>query len=251
MNSTIEIDRKKLQSIKTVAEKVSYSRDYITRLAREGKITAMNVGRQWFVDLDSLNNYAESASVETAVRRKQLSEERRIEQQFRSAAQEKKAHRDKKARMLNVRAASVAIMVLGFGLLGGWATNYTISTGSNFLILAKNILSTPQPQSQFGLLGDREEKESGLAVASVDTKVSKEEQISVSSVKPIGDDIENGVLLLPQGSLSASTTEMFSDNVEVLTASNGSQMVVRVDEAGRPVGNVIPFVVVPVKYSDI
>ncbi|MCA9359394.1 hypothetical protein KC926_04305, partial [Candidatus Kaiserbacteria bacterium] len=100
MTTTLEIDGKKFQTIKSVANKVSYSRDYITRLAREGKILATHVGRQWFVDLDSLNNYIDTTAKETEVRKKMLSEERKREQIIATAAQKKKDIQTRKAKTL-------------------------------------------------------------------------------------------------------------------------------------------------------
>ena len=73
---------------------------------------------------------------------------------------------------------------------------------------------------------------------------------STFSVNEISDDVSEGVLLLPEGSMSATVTDMFSDEVQVLTNGEGVQVVVRVDENGMPIGNVIPFVKVPVNNSD-
>ena len=56
MSVTFEIDGKKLQSIKSAAKLTSYSRDYITRLAREQKIVASFIERKWFIDIESLHH---------------------------------------------------------------------------------------------------------------------------------------------------------------------------------------------------
>jgi len=45
---------KRVQKARDAAALVSYSPDYVSRLAREGKILAEQRGRDWYVDIDSL-----------------------------------------------------------------------------------------------------------------------------------------------------------------------------------------------------
>lgn len=247
MSSALEIDGKTFYPIKTVASKVSYSRDYITRLAREGKIHATNVGRQWFVDLESLNSYCESSSIEADLRKKRLSEERKIEQQAILEAKRKKAHRETKAKFFDVRATAVASVVLTLGLVGGWVTYNVINFDQVSQTFATNIFGVSE--SQVGLVPASEKvKLSSNLTAPSDNTQSAPQPIEV--VRPISKDVANGILLLPHGTSSASATEMFSDEVKVITADDGTQMIVRLDEYGNPTGNIIPFVTVPVNNSD-
>lgn len=248
MTTTLEIDGKKFHTIKSVADKVSYSRDYITRLAREEKILATNVGRQWFVDLDSLNNYIETTAQETEVRKKILSEERKREQKISTATQKKKNIRAQKAKTLNVRATVTACAVLTVGLLSGWATQnfFILNYPTNSLVA--NTFDVPDVATS---LSSREIVKKENLSADIDSGLEKKEYPeSTSNIRPISEDVENGILLLPQGSLTASPTEMFSDEVVVVTTEKGTQMIVRVDKDGLPVGNIIPFVSVPVNHSD-
>lgn len=98
-----------------MANKVSYSRDYITRLAREGKILATHVGRQWFVDLDSLNNYIDTTAKETEVRKRCLAKKERGANNRYSCSKEKDIQ-TRKAKTLNARATVAACAVLSIGL---------------------------------------------------------------------------------------------------------------------------------------
>lgn len=64
---------------KEAAKFVSYTPDYISRLAREGKVVAEQHGRQWFVSLDSLKHFmleqqAEQRSRQESLRAKRLQE---------------------------------------------------------------------------------------------------------------------------------------------------------------------------------
>lgn len=79
MSTTVEMNGLSLIPIKDAASRVSYSRDYVARLAREGKIVASQIGRQWFVDLTSLQNFSAEATALEEVRRQDLRAERRRE----------------------------------------------------------------------------------------------------------------------------------------------------------------------------
>ncbi len=39
-----------------------YTADYVTRLAREGKVAAQRIGKQWLVNADSLATFVASSS---------------------------------------------------------------------------------------------------------------------------------------------------------------------------------------------
>ena len=241
MTEAVEINGKKLLPIKQAVSKVSYSRDYVTRLAREGKIVAINVGRQWFVDMASLESYSQASEAELEIRKKRLSEERRQEKNLHEALEKKKVQKNRKEKYLHIKTVVAAMFVLACGLASGFSV-YNLSTEE------AAVASFEEPNPVFI------DGKSNLASAS---KTQESEEVTPElfaepsfSVEKISEDISEGVLLLPEAALSASVTDMFSDEVQVLTNGEGVQVVVRVDENGQPIGNVIPFVKVPVKYSD-
>jgi|GEM_PF-6862825 len=53
--------------------------DYISRLARESKITSKRVGRRWYIDPQSLEAFLAEQSTEKEARRQELKEKRRKE----------------------------------------------------------------------------------------------------------------------------------------------------------------------------
>jgi hypothetical protein len=127
MSEAIEINGVTLVPIKEAAVSVHYSRDYVARLAREGKIVASQIGRQWFVDLASLQNFSTAASVHEEVRKRDLSTIRKSDLEVKErllAVQKKSALR---ARSHRVDAALVAGCTLCLGLLTGLGT-YTASS---------------------------------------------------------------------------------------------------------------------------
>ena len=57
MEDELIIEGKRLISSKRLSASLGYTHDYISRLCREGKIQGKLVGRNWFVDQDSLTTY--------------------------------------------------------------------------------------------------------------------------------------------------------------------------------------------------
>jgi len=76
---------KKFVLVKEAAKRVSYTPDYIARLAREGKIESVRKDRQWLVELDSLKLFQLQADAEEKLRKKELSKERFVERVVKSS----------------------------------------------------------------------------------------------------------------------------------------------------------------------
>lgn len=72
-------DNTKFIDARTAGKLVGYSSDYVTRLAREGKIHAVQTGRQWLVDPESLKFFTLTVQAQKRERAKQIREERRAE----------------------------------------------------------------------------------------------------------------------------------------------------------------------------
>ena len=79
MTEHVDVQRQNFVKPADAAKRVSYTPDYITRLAREGKIDAVKDGRQWLVDLDSLKLFSLEVEADKRRRQEALREERRIE----------------------------------------------------------------------------------------------------------------------------------------------------------------------------
>jgi hypothetical protein len=236
MLSTLEINGKKLSPIKEAVLVTKYSRDYVTRLAREGKIVASLIGRQWFVDVDSLRSYAESISLEQEVRNRQLSEERRRERQLREVVEEQRTQQRKRANTLSRRSLVAASLVLCSGLVGGTVVYQTHS----FPSLSDTTLTqlTLSPQAEL-----MPAQTSGATQSSPESLDQGRQ--SSSDVRSMGE-ISEGVLLLPNSGSVDDVAELFSDVVEVRKTVDGEETVVMVDATGDPIGEEVPFVVVPV-----
>ncbi len=69
----------KFVTARAAAERVGYSSDYVSRLAREGKVRAKREGRNWEVDLDSVKLFTLEIEAEKRRRQETLKQERRQE----------------------------------------------------------------------------------------------------------------------------------------------------------------------------
>lgn len=69
----------KLLDARSAGKLVGYSSDYVTRLAREGKVEAIQTGRHWLVDIDSLKMFTLEVQAEKRQRAAKIREERKKE----------------------------------------------------------------------------------------------------------------------------------------------------------------------------
>jgi hypothetical protein len=247
---SVQIGGKQLVSIKDAVSRVSYSRDYITRLAREKKITAANIDRRWFVDLESLQHYEEQAEMERELRKKQLRAERLREQEMTQRVVRTRKRTATRARTLRVRSivATACIALVG---LGGGVVAYDWLSGPAVVWVPAAVSKANIGQAE--VLADaaadhvvsRDTSSASVADAVPEQATAWLEPSFATSTRSIAESVEHGVLLLPAQATSAAVAAYFSDTVMVREV-DGVQEVVPVDAAGRAVGEAIPFVAVPV-----
>lgn len=237
MRRIFEVDGRNLCSVKESLTAVSYSGDYVTRLAREGKIFAKLVGRQWFVDLDSLRTYESNSRIEQVLKSRHMSEDLRKEHQVRESVNAKLLFRIEKAQSTHKKAMLTAVCVLMFGLSFGYMA----------------YDSSPYSQRIFDVRGIRYNLLSSIFNSQKDTtnfseKVKPNDSFSKTEFYMM-DSPSDGILLFPFKNGSSTNIEsFFSDRVEVVEINNGSA-IVRVDKNGRKTDHQIPYVVVPVNQD--
>ncbi len=245
MTSSLEISGKKMHSIKYASEHSGYSRDYITKLAREEKIVASQIGRNWFVDTISLEKYASVMEDEQKLRQHQLSEERKRELQHKEAVERKPQEQVPQRSRIALRSKLVAFSVLLLGLGAGTALNRLppISTEIN-----RQVASAPLVQDLSGKVAAVTDQ-GAIAVDSTGAEALNfsHEAFRLSTLS----ESSQGILILPNATTSVplDTRELFSDDVQILTDENGVEFIARVDATGEIVDK-IPFVVVPVSKKD-
>jgi hypothetical protein len=232
MSGTLEIDHKKMHDIKSAADLAGYSRDHVTSLARTGKIVAAQIGRQWYIDVDSLKQYAQITALEQEVKQKHLSEERRSTHEKSSVTKARRQKRDmhvkQHSRRLHVNLAGFLIM-LGFatGVMSQFAPEWLGASG-------RQLASTKVPTASVV---------SNLAIPD-DLKVAIERtSFSDGAVKvSVLAESSEAIVILPNGVSDAAA--VFSDEV-VVRKDNGSTTLEMVET-----GRIVPLGIVTVPITE-
>lgn len=228
----IEIDGLALQSIDTVATQTSCQVRDIARLAKERKIVAVYVGQQWYVDLDSLQQYLELQEYErTVVTGMSKNSDGRIRQVVHAA----------RAARSHAKGVVTAVVALLIGVGGGATLQTTmINNYSQVASLQKFQYET--------VVSDIS---SNVHQLSEQAKITPRFSTSNRSIAATG----SAVLLLPNvtdGRASSSRIpDFFSDVVSVSVAEDGSVAELQTVSAGGFDGSYtsrnVPFVVLPLE----
>jgi len=251
MSTHVEIDGISFLPIKDAAKAFSYSRDYVARLAREGKIVATQVNRQWLIDSVSLQNFAEASELEQAVRKQQLSLERKREQVVKQEVKTIKKEIRTKTKSVNFHAQMVAACVLCLGVFAG-AGVYTTTSLMTAPATSVANLGTAAPAEEVVYI---EEVPLASATAQPTTLYSSEVEYPLFVVEEetralsIGN--AEGIFLLGRDG-DVQTAEdiaaLFSDDVEVEFVDDNTGVVRYEKEEGVVVE--YPFVSVPTGKSN-
>jgi hypothetical protein len=246
MSNSLDINGRELQSIRHAAKQTGYSHDYVTKLAREGKIVAAQIGRNWFVDIDSLQHYSAISQNEQLIRQRHLSEERKNERAARVAVEKKTEEQERYRRRFTRMSKVVACAVLLLGLATGFALqrNPVISSEIN-----RQMASAPLIQRIFD---DNSPNLSTVQAAEADSSRSNALNFSHEAFRlaTLAESTE-GILIFPNATNSRplNPTELFSDEVRIVNDENGVEYVARVNEKGEVVEKV-PYVAVPVHNDE-
>jgi hypothetical protein len=232
MSDRVVVDGVDLLPLKEVLNLVSYSRDYITKLAREKKIIATQIGRRWYVDPTSLAHYAEQSELEQQVRREQLRRERKAELEMVERVSGMEALRTSRTVTAPARALAFSLTVVMGAILGG-------------TFLAEQYLSSPT--QRYAQLAES----SGARGASVAVADAQELAVTDSpfshtvKIEPLASDDALGVLVLGaagQERPAENITALFSDPVTVARDASGrTELRFEGESAGVPVV-VVPLV---------
>lgn len=235
MSSSLDIDGRRMDNIRDASAHTGYSRDYITKLAREQKILAAQIGRQWYIDVASLESYANGMALEQKVRQQQLSEARKRELLEREAKEQAELRRQKN--LGRRKHAVAALAVLSVGVFTGAAlqatSEYAFGAQSANAFLTRVFGVAPAVATPL--------------VVPVGAQVLEfsDETVRFSTL----ENIDEGMLLLPDTATSSlDRAQFFSDRVKLMVDESGQSYVAKIDEAGRVVEQ-IPYVIVPIKNN--
>ncbi|MEK7462366.1 MAG: hypothetical protein AAB618_02220 [Patescibacteria group bacterium] len=245
MSSFVEIDGQEFKNVSTAARLTGYSRDYIGRLAREQKILATQIGRQWFVFVPSLQAYSQKSEQEQIIRQQKLSDERRQEREATKRIREKERAQviaEQKKKFYS-RTLAVTVLSLGVGL-GITLNSISLSSlnSKEQLASAREVAALREAAREFPIATGEVVEDTRL-----DAIDFSKELMSLATLDASG----KGVLLLPSGGSTelseAEVERLFSDPVKIVKDRDGNNFVVRTAADGTE--QQIPFAVVPVTNS--
>lgn len=79
MSKVLTINGKEYVQSTELSTTFKYSSDYIAKLAREEKIIGTLIGRQWFIEPESLKTFLVKAEIEKNIRKEEISKQRKKE----------------------------------------------------------------------------------------------------------------------------------------------------------------------------
>lgn len=231
MTSPVPSTKSDLVPLASATLLVPYSRDYIGRLARSGKIISTQIDKQWFIDPQSIVNFYEHSSLEDSVKKRILSQSRKNDLEAKELLHTRSAEVVARVGQTSNASLSVAIGIMVSGLFGG----LLVESSARFLDM--------YPQSSMAVVLEHITPPFATQVSSV----------ALSAVQPLVPtysvseseekmSIENGIVLFPAGTetQSVAVSDLFSDDVTVVMQGTTSGFV-RLDTSDTP----LPFVRVP------
>lgn len=178
MSSHVEINGQNFITTREAAKVSNYSNDYISKLAREAKVKALQLGRQWYVDPISLNNFIANAVVEKKIRGENLKRERKLEREAKVAVKRSHDVAKKTAKHTSsVVVAAQALLILAAGTLAGssfllghtMVSKYISANAENGMARSQSAQVSSKP------IGEEEEssQEEIITVDDVEVRVEK------------------------------------------------------------------------------
>jgi hypothetical protein len=233
MSSRFFINKKEYIPSNILCASFGYSKDYVAKLARDEKILGTQIGRQWFIEPESLRTYLLKIVVQKNIQKEELSLVRKRERTD-AISQSDVVDFSHKAYSGNVAfAQSVAIMLCGL-LLGslGWilvdegisVTEISEGAQTNVTQIAGVVSSVLVAQNTF-LSSD-----ALVALVSKSDAVLPDEDLAVA--------VDEVFAILPTVSVSprvlentvdANTVQLspvhFSDEVQIIVDTHGQQLI--------------------------
>lgn len=225
MSENFFIGNRRLIPLKEVTKIVPYSREYVARLARDGRVAAAQINRQWYIDPESLKNFFEQAQLEIHARGEYVRELRKQEldlHEWWSAFVE-----TQKARQVGRtgRVMKKSFLIIILGLFVGLLVTHFAPLGD------PAVIASLIDNRQFASLINADDSAAATNVWYETGDVVTEDE---SLLNPVG------ILLMPEG-VSEDPTAFFSDEVTVeVTGPTGGIIHSSTSSSSVPFVRVVP-----------
>lgn len=247
MAESLTINGKEYIPSTALAVRFNYTPDYIAKLARDEKILATQVGRQWFIEPASLETFLKQVEIQKSIRKEELRRERQLEHLTHQSQKEVVA----KAASFSPEAFAQAVVIVLCGALVGGLGWVAASEGVGASQLASGARANVVAVIENVFRVEVETDPARYVASSVESGAKR-----VAGVPPQENVVFAQLPVFPERSSSsseevlASTSAVsvaqeaelalpeFSDEVQIVKDSNGDTYVVPVfkdgaDEDGR------------------
>ena len=239
MSHSFTVNGKEYLPSTLLAVSFGYTSDYIGKLAREEKILGTQVGRQWFVEPESLKIFLQKSEVEKELRKQEL----RLQRKNEHASFQKKVIVEKNIPS-SLTALALVCAIVACGIFVGSLSWITVSEGVGVVEVATGFseLQTLIGQGVSPVHAiDQLQRNAQQFLAT--TKKADGVPSIVSETVSIGDvaqpethevftQLPSEVSILNVGATHTATAtkgysigEQFSDEVQLRTTASGTQMI--------------------------
>ena len=155
MDKKLTFNNKKYLSSKYAGEISGYTNDYVARLARQKKVLGKKVGRSWYVEENSLQNFIKDNKVQKTQLHKKLSDKRVNDLKY--SQRERQINEDFRKFRSNVSSVfktelfkkSVAFVVAVTFVLGGYIASDTNIAKAGFHRFSQAVVTSLDAVSKF------------------------------------------------------------------------------------------------------
>lgn len=230
MSQSLIINGKEYVQSSVLTALYKYTPDYIGKLAREEKIIGTQVGRQWYIEPESLKVFLHKAAIEKEIRAEELSLKRKVEHQaFQKDQLRKERSSSPSALKASLQATAVVACGLIVGTLGSIASNEGLAvqqiveaTGKSTRYITQSILPFRTIES-FGIKAKSflAASQEGVLREEPVERVTQREVFGTLPQTSVGDDSPNSST--KNNSIDPSIATQFSDEVQIVTDQNGKE----------------------------
>jgi len=249
MTQSLVINGKEYLPSNVLATRFKYTPDYIGKLAREEKILGTLIGRQWFIEPESLSVFLTQAEIAKKMRQEELRLQRKIERQAHQKKEEESRRSDLQRQFAAfAQTAVVAVCGLLLGGLGFVASHEGVgvpelASGAKdtFSFVASSVVpSGVSSEVTYTFVAASAEAvpentytapQEPMIFATLPAFPSREERVASTSVEVSKDDIQSS----------------FSDEIKVVERSSEGEMIVPVFRKGEGAQQ---FLLTPVNAGD-
>lgn len=205
-------------SVKDATSLVSYSSDYIARLARQGKIVAEQRGRAWFISPDSLKRFSLEQQAEQRARQAALKEER-LQEYARKQVPDMTALLEVRTRqqvvpafLLSSIATACVILTLAIGAFAFEAKLQPAQLLSGAADVLR-ILGVAFPEAGGEVSAEAEQSEVSTKQFAAQNVVITETGLYITDDTQVSEVISDPVVVTPVSSSTMVLTPVFAEEV--------------------------------------